>query len=228
MKLLVTNDDGIDAPGLDALFEIAAAIGDAVVVAPADPHSMCSHRVTTTTPLTVEPRGDRRYAVTGTPADCVRVALAHMGNDVDFVLSGINAGGNLGADVYLSGTVAAVREAALFGKPGAAVSHFRRRGVEYDWPRAAAWLAPILRLLTTRNVRPGAFWNVNVPHLDPGAPDPEVVYCRLDPHPLPVRFRVDELGLHYDGNYFERRREPGCDVDVCFHGKIAVTELRLF
>jgi 5'-nucleotidase len=121
-----------------------------------------------------------------------------------------------------------VREAALFGKPGAAVSHFRRRGQEYDWPRAAAWLVPLLHDLADREVRPGAFWNVNVPHLAPGAPEPEVAFCRLDPHPLPVRFRADERGLHYDGNYHERRREPGCDVDLCFRGMITVTELRLF
>lgn len=228
MNLLVTNDDGIDAPGLAALAELAAGIGDAVVVAPADPHSMCSHRVTTMAPLVIEPRGERRHALTGTPADCVRVALAHMSGDIDFVLSGINAGGNLGADVYLSGTVAAVREAALFGKRGAAISHFRRKGMDYDWPRAAQWLAPLLRELANRDSPPGAFWNVNVPHLDAGAPEPAVVFCRLDPHPLPVRFRVDERGLHYDGKYHERQREPGCDVDICFRGMIAVTELQLF
>src|SRR5688572_17400184 len=136
MKFLVTNDDGIDAPGLKALAEAAAQLGEAVVVAPTETLSGCSHRVTTSQPIRVIPRPLSAYAVEGTPADCVRVALHLVAPDVAWVLSGINAGGNLGADVWHSGTVAAVREAVLHGFPGIAVSQYRKRGMEVDWRRA--------------------------------------------------------------------------------------------
>ena len=87
---------------------------------------------------------------------------------------------------------------------------------------------PLLRDLTSQPWQPGTFWNINLPHLDADAPDPEVVYCRLDPAPLPLSFREQDGLLHYNGDYHERRREPGADVDVCFGGKIAVTKLSLF
>jgi 5'-nucleotidase len=228
MKLVLTNDDGIDAPGMRALQEAVRAIGAAVVVAPADALSGCSHRVTTHTPIRVERRGPGRNAVHGTPADCVRVALHDLAADCDWVLSGINAGGNLGADVYISGTVAAVREAVLHGKPGIAVSQYQRGGSEVDWSRAARWVATVAGELLAEPWAPGMFWNVNLPHLAPGTPDPAVVHCRLDPAPLPVRFRVENGLYHYDGNYHRRRATPGCDVDVCFAGRIAVTRLNLF
>src|SRR5262245_36371129 len=104
MKLLLTNDDGIDAPGLGALLAAAAGVGEPVVVAPLDAHSGCSHRVTTHGPIRVERRGPGRFAVAGTPADCVRVGLHDLAPDAGWVLAGINAGGNLGADVWHSGT----------------------------------------------------------------------------------------------------------------------------
>jgi 5'-nucleotidase len=75
---------------------------------------------------------------------------------------------------------------------------------------------------------PGTFWNVNLPHLGPGEADPEVVYCPLDPLPLPVSFRREGELHFYDGDYHRRPCTQGCDVDVCFGGKIAVTRLRLF
>jgi 5'-nucleotidase len=168
------------------------------------------------------------YAVAGTPADCVRVGLHRLVPETTWVLSGINAGGNLGADVYHSGTVAAVREAVLYDKPGIALSQYLKRGLPLDWDRAAAWVVPVLRDLMARPWTRGMFWNVNLPHLEPGAPDPEVVFCRLDPAPLPVSFREEGGLFHYEGNYHLRRREPGTDVDVCFGGKIAVTEITLY
>ncbi len=229
MKLLLTNDDGIDAPGLQALAEAAAGLGDVQIVAPAECHSGGGHRVTTSGPLVVERQGHHRIAVHGTPADCVRVALLRVVPDVEWVVSGINSGGNLGADVYLSGTVAAVREGVLLGKPGVAFSYYRRRDAEFDWPQAARWAKRVLPVILAQPWAPGVFWNVNLPHLPPDAPEPEVVWCRLDPHPLPVSYREDEEGkLFYDGNYHNRLRQPGCDVDVCFSGRIAVTRLNLF
>jgi 5'-nucleotidase len=116
----------------------------------------------------------------------------------------------------------------LHGWPGVAVSQYRRKGWPVDWKRAAAWVAPVLRDLLARPTARGTFWNVNLPHLEPGAPDPEVVFCRLDPTPLPLSFREEGEWLHYDGDYHRRGGEPGTDVDACFSGKIAVTAIALF
>src|SRR5688572_15733741 len=106
MKLLLTNDDGIDAPGLALLREIAAEFGEPFVVAPDQHLSGCGHRVSTEHDLTLDDRGEGRYALSGTPADCVRVGLLHVCPDAAWVLSGVNDGGNLGVDTFLSGTVA--------------------------------------------------------------------------------------------------------------------------
>ncbi|MGC2576085.1 MAG: 5'/3'-nucleotidase SurE, partial [Terrimicrobiaceae bacterium] len=161
--------------------------------------------------------------------DCTRIGLLKLVSDADWVLSGINHGGNLGADVHYSGTVAAVREAVLHGWPGVAVSHYHKRGMEFEWERAANWVARVLAELLARPVEPGLFYNVNLPHLESAESDPEVVFCPLDPHPLPLSYRHDEEnGMYYDGDYQARRRTLGADVDVCFGGRIAVTAIRLF
>jgi 5'-nucleotidase len=227
MKLMLTNDDGITAPGLQALLQAASAVGQAVCVAPVDALSGCSHRVTTKEVIRVERQGETAYAVKGTPADCVRVGLHRLVPDAAWVLAGINFGGNLGADVYHSGTVAAVREAVLHGWPGLAVSQYHKKGLPLDWQRAAAWTVPLLRDLLARPWQAGTLWNINLPHLEPTDPDPEVVFCPLDPLPLPLGFREEADGLYYEGDYHQRRRGTGTDVDVCFGGKIAVTLLRL-
>jgi 5'-nucleotidase len=227
MNLLLTNDDGIDAPGLAALHAAARQLGRVRIVAPAAGHSGCGHRVTTDAPFRVRYVEPDRFAVEGTPADCVRVALHDLAPETAWVLAGVNAGGNLGTDVYHSGTVAAVREGALHGRPGIAVSQYRRRAQEFDWDRASALVLGVLRELLLRPHSPGTFWNVNLPHLAPGAPDPEIVFCPLDPAPLPLRFRREADLFHYAGDYHGRARQPGSDVDVCFGGRIAVTLLRL-
>jgi 5'-nucleotidase len=227
MNLLLTNDDGIDAPGLEALCAAARQFGRVRVVAPADGHSGCAHRVTTDAPIRVRQLESGRFAVAGTPADCVRLGLHELATETNWVLAGINAGGNLGADVYHSGTVAAVREGVLHGRPGIALSQYRRRGVAFDWDRAAALALSVLRELLLRPAAPGSFWNVNLPHLVPEAPDPEIVFCPLEPAPLPLRFRREDDLFHYDGDYHGRARRDGSDVDVCFGGRIAITLLRL-
>jgi 5'-nucleotidase len=227
MKLLLTNDDGIDSPGLAALQQAAVLLGDAIVVAPLEAHSGCSHRVTTGKPIRVDRRKADRFAVDGTPADCVRVALHGLAGDVAWVLAGINEGGNLGADVHHSGTVAAVREAVLHGRPGIALSHYHKSGRDIDWARAVCLIQPLLANLLARPWKPGTFWNINLPHLGPDQPDPEVVFCPLDPGPLPLSFRAEGDSWHYDGNYHERPRASGSDVDVCFAGNIAVTRIAI-
>src|SRR5437868_4145607 len=184
MKFLITNDDGIDAAGLNALLEAAQNFGEATIVAPAEPQSGVSHAVTWHEGVRIEPRGAKRqsgrrlvaessdresglnrpcgserFAIHGTPADCIRLGLLHLVPDANWVLSGINHGANLGADVYYSGTVAAVREAILHGWPGIAFSHYRK-GAEFDWPRATRWITPLLRELLDRPIEPGLFYNV--------------------------------------------------------------------
>lgn len=232
MNLLLTNDDGIDAPGLAALRVVAKRLtkGRIVVVAPAGPMSECSHCVSTREAIRVERRGESEIAVHGSPADCARVALT---TDVcgefrpDWVLSGINAGGNLGVDIYYSGTVAAAREATILGIPSIAISHYLRRGVEVDWDAAGARAEREIRALISQSVEPQAFWNVNLPHLDPGSPEPEAVRCEPSRRPLPVRFAGMENGFLYDGVYSERDRERGSDIAECFAGRISISQLRV-
>ena len=228
MKFLLTNDDGIDAAGLAALVDASRDFGDPVVVAPSGPQSGVSHRVTWQEGVRIERREDNRVAIHGTPADCVRLGLLKVVPDAQWILSGINHGSNLGADVHYSGTVAAVREAVLHGWPGIAVSHYRRSGIAFDWERATKWVKPILRDLLARTIEPGLLYNINLPNLPPEAEQPEVVWCPLDPNPLPLNYRhEEESDLYFAGDYLLRDRTPGADVDVCFGGRIAVTAVRL-
>ena len=228
MKFLVTNDDGIDAAGLEALLAAAREVGEPVVVAPAEPQSGVSHAVTWREGVRIEPRGEGRFAIHGTPADCTRLGLLHLVPEATWILSGINHGANLGADVWYSGTVAAVREALLHGWPGIAFSYYRKSGVEFDWGRATRWVRPVLADLLARPLERGVFYNINLPLISPEADDPEVVWCPLDPKPLPLNYRhEEESGLYYAGDYNLRHRTPGADVDVCFGGRIAVTAVRL-
>lgn len=227
MHFLVTNDDGIDAPGLAALEQALVELGESLVLAPDECHSGCSHKATTDRPLELTPLGGNRHRLDGTPTDCTRVGLTHLFSRADWVMAGINDGGNLGADVYLSGTVAAVREGVLLGKPGIAVSQYRRRGIIPDWQRAARWTAATLKVLFDRPLPAGAFWNVNLPCLDGDVEMPELVFCPLDPNPLPVSFRFEDNRLRYAGNYHQRLRKAGSDVDVCFSGRIAVSQISL-
>lgn len=227
MKIILTNDDGIDAAGLAALERAATGLGDLVVIAPIAENSNCGHRVTTHAELRVEQRGPARFAIHGTPADCVRLALHHLANDAGAVLSGINHGGNLGADAWISGTVAAAREAVLHGRRGIAVSQYRRRGLAVDWDTAAEWLRPMLMQMLTSAPTPGRLLNINLPHLDVGSPPPPAVRCPLDPSPLPLAYTAQGDAWLYSGNYHQRQRVPGSDVDVCFSGSIAISELPL-
>jgi 5'-nucleotidase len=227
MKLLLTNDDGIDAPGLAALRRAVEGLGEPFTLAPSEQLSGCSHRVTTKEPLRFIERAQDCFVVDGTPADCVRAGLHALVPDAAWVLAGINAGGNLGADVYLSGTVAAAREAVLDGVPGIAVSHYLKRNQPVDWDMAVTWVRPILAELFRQASSPGVFWNINLPHLPPGSPSPQVEYCHLDPHPMPIKWRREGGLLYNEGVYHDRMRQAGSDVDVCFCGRIAVTRLSL-
>lgn len=228
MVFVITNDDGIDAPGIRTLVKAVKALQqDVVIVAPQEHLSGCSHQVTTTRPIQIQQRSEWEYAIAGTPADCIRIALGYLGLKVDYVLSGINAGGNLGADVYVSGTVAAVREASLHRIPGAAISHYRQGKREIDWDLATAQTSRVLANLLSQSITPGTFWNVNLPHLPTGSSEPAIQFCPPCTQPLPAAYRGDNDLLYYSGEYAKRPRDPGADVDVCFSGNIAVTRLHI-
>ena len=229
MSWVLTNDDGVAAPGLAALEEAAREFGDLIVVAPASEASGCSHRTTTDSAFCVRRLGERRLAVEGTPADCVRVAIHRFGSEIEGVLAGINSGGNLGADVFHSGTVAAAREAALHGLRTFAISHYRNRELTSDdWRRATRWTRDVLGKLIARPSVAGRIWNVNLPCLAPGQEAVETVECPLDLSPLPLVYvECEGDQICYAGKYNQRARRAGADIDVCFGGQIAITELGL-
>jgi len=229
MNVLITNDDGIQADGLAALSRaVKHAFPHAHVftVAPSEPMSLVGHRVTTHAPLAVTEAGPDAWAVAGTPADCVRVALKQiLPKRPDWVFSGVNHGGNMGQDVYISGTVAAVREAAYHGFRGVAFSQYLKRGLPLDWEIIGRRAGGMLQKLLQLQLDDGAFWNVNFPHLAAGDPEPEARQAELERGPLPVSYEETEGGLLYQGAYGDRPRADGSDVDVCFRGQISISKL---
>ena len=118
-------------------------------------------------------------------------------------------------------------EAALNRVPGIAISHYCHRRRPIDWDLAADLTAKVLADLLARPLEPGSFWNVNLPHLEVGQPLPELVFCPPCTQPLPIGYRIEGDIFHYAGDYGNRPRDPGGDVDVCFSGQIAVTQIRL-
>ena len=233
MHFLLTNNDGIDAPGLAALEAgILALGGECTIVAPAVEQSQCGHRVTTRETLLVESRGDGRHAVHGTPADCVRIALYGLKVKPDVVLSGVNQGGNMGQDIAISGTVAAVREAAYHGLPAMAFSHYIISGREFDWQRISTWTAEMVERLLKEPLHDGQFWNVNFPHLPPGPlPLPAVLHTHPARSPLGVAFEAGPAGEHtayqYTARYADRPQDAGSDVAICFGGNVSISRLNV-
>ncbi len=230
-KYLLTNDDGIDAPGLAAL---QLALGTrARIVAPLEHQSGCGHQVTTHRPIQLLTRPNRDelllpdYAIAGTPADCVRIALKHLCLDVDYAISGINAGGNLGVDAYISGTVAAVREAAILGIPGIAISQYKQSPHPIDWQIGSQLAKYAIEHLLTLPLPSRSFWTVNLPYCANSHKLPQIVLCEPSSDPLPIDYRLQDDVLIYTGVYRDRVRTSGTDVDVCFGGNIAVTQLKV-
>lgn len=227
MTIVLTNDDGVDAPGIYALQRALNGRSHGIV-APHVPLSGCSHQFNRSGSLEIEQRGENIYAITGTPADCTRVALAHLYPQAEWVLSGINAGGNLGADIYVSGTVAAVREATLLRKPAIAFSHYIQRGRPIDWDVATRLVSKVLSTLLPQPLEPGCFWNVNLPHLSADDPDPAMVECPCCTQPLPTEFAVIDRQFRYTGDYNQRPRDKGSDVEICFSGQISLSKICLW
>lgn len=175
MRILVTNDDGINAPGLKVLEAIARAISDDIwVVAPAEEQSGAGHSLTLTRPLRLRKHDERRYSVTGTPSDAVIMAVRHLMKDCppDIVLSGVNRGANLADDVTYSGTVSAAMEGAISGIPSIAFSQvYASEGMGDTVPFACAeaWGERVLRPLLALPADQRRLINVNFPALAPDA-----------------------------------------------------------
>jgi 5'-nucleotidase len=166
--ILLTNDDGVHAPGIKALAAGLGGLGTVHVVAPDREVSACAQSLTLKHPLRAERVDERVYAVDGTPADCVNLALVKLlPRRPDLVISGINRGANMGEDVFYSGTVGGAREGTFFGVPSIAVSLAVREARELDFSPAAAFTARLAAIVLTRGLPERTLLNVNVP---PGAP----------------------------------------------------------
>lgn len=166
LRILVTNDDGIHAPGLKALERVAKSLSDDVwTVAPEVEQSATSHSLTTRRPLRLRKFGRRRFSVDGTPTDCVLVAVNKVLADrrPDLVLSGFNHGGNLGEDVTYSGTVAAAMEGATLGIHSVALSQVRREGQPASFKPGEAHAARVIRKLLEMDWPHDLLMNVNFP-----------------------------------------------------------------
>lgn len=168
MRILLSNDDGINAPGLKLLEKIAHTLTDDVwIVAPELDQSGASHSLTLRDPLRIREVSDKKFAVNGTPTDCVLVAATHILKDTPptVVLSGINYGANLAEDITYSGTVAAAMEGALLGIPSIAISQVVNHGHPAKWSTAEHFVPPLLAKLLEYPLQEHIFVNINVPDL---------------------------------------------------------------
>jgi 5'-nucleotidase len=234
MTILVTNDDGIHAPGLRSLEAIAAELSDDIwVVAPETEQSGASHSLTLSDPLRLRQLGERRFAVKGTPTDCVLMALKRvMPTAPDLVLSGVNRGQNLSEDVTYSGTVAAAMEGTNLGVQSIALS--QTYGVNssdtLNWQTAEAHGPALVRTLIGAEWGTGVLMNVNFPDCEPGdvAGIEITTQGKRDQGLVRLDERIDARGRAYYWIGFERIRSnpaQGTDLKAIYDGKISVTPL---
>ena len=169
MRILLTNDDGVNAPGLKVLEAIARVFSDDIwIVAPSEEQSGAGHSLTLTQPVRLRKLGERRFCVTGTPTDAVMMAISHLLKDErpDLILSGVNRGANLAEDVTYSGTVSAAMEGALAGIPSIALSQVHARegmGDTAPFSAAESWAERALRPLIGRPMDHRTLININFP-----------------------------------------------------------------
>ncbi|MBL9038649.1 MAG: 5'/3'-nucleotidase SurE [Archangium sp.] len=229
MRILVSNDDGVSARGVQALAAAVASLGEVWVVAPEENQSATSHSLSLHDPLRIRKVAERTFAIDGTPADSVYVAIHHLLKDEPptLVLAGINHGPNLAEDVIYSGTVAAAMEGALLGFPAIAFSLATQRGFEFE--HAAAFAGAFVKSLLARELPKRMLLNVNIPA---GGPVTGYDVVRLGRHtygPSLVE-REDPRGRRYywiGGTGYEHVKEPGTDVSTVFdEGRASVTPLQ--
>ena len=233
-RVLISNDDGIEAPGLKLLERLVRPLAAEVwVVAPESEQSAAGHSLTLRRPLRIRKISPRRYAVDGTPTDSVLMGVNKIMRDCrpDLVLSGINRGGNLGEDVTYSGTVAAAMEGTLLGIPSIALSQVTDNGRKPRWTATEEWLGEVVKRLCAVPWPRNVLINVNFPDADAGA----VTGIEAT---LQGRRKIgDELAEGVDprgDTYFwignqrtEDRYKPGTDLEAVSRGAISVTPLAL-
>ncbi len=236
LRILITNDDGVDAPGLSVMVEIANAISDDVwVVAPDGNQSGAGHRFTFGRELRFEERAPRRFAVVGgSPADCVVAGMTHLLGDkpADLVLSGVNAGQNLGDIVNCSGTAGGAREGALQGAIGIAMSQSMDYAVTHkpDWSNASRFGAEVVEAILGAHGGDDVFYNVNFPFCETA----DVTGLAAVPHQRFSRSPIRYYGSDQEGEFFMAIPEtplpldPGADFEVLRSGNaITVTPFSL-
>jgi 5'-nucleotidase len=193
MIILISNDDGIHSEGLHALEEALARIGEIYTVAPDREQNAVSHSLTLHRPLRIEEISPRRFAVNGTPTDCVNLAVkGFLPIRPQLVVSGINKGANLGDDITYSGTVSAAIEGSLLGIPSIAVS-LVSRGPAYYFGPAAEFAATLAAEVIAQGMPPDTLLNVNVPNL---------------PHEAIKGYRLTRQGKRHYGEKIEARIDP--------------------
>ncbi|MEO1045405.1 MAG: 5'/3'-nucleotidase SurE [Pseudomonadota bacterium] len=243
MRILLTNDDGVHAPGLAVLLNIARQLSDDIwIVAPSEENSGAGHSLTLSRPLRVRRHGDRHYSVDGTPTDSVLMAVAKLMKDSppDLILSGVNRGGNLAEDVSYSGTVSAAVEGALAGIPSIALSQCYSRegaGNSVSFETAENWgvrvLQPLIALLSDDAAMPArTLLNVNFPACAAGdvAGIRSVALGRHDYGRVRIITNQDPRGFDY--HWFglaptEKTPEHSSDLEAVSENHISVTPLHL-
>jgi 5'-nucleotidase len=238
MHILLTNDDGINAPGLLALEEIARALSPSrlTIVAPEYDQSGVAHSLSLNDPLRLREVSPDRYAVKGTPTDCVIMAIHRIfgGSRPDLVLSGVNRGHNVAEDITYSGTVAGAMEGAILGVPSFALSQSYASGdrESVPWSTAVTHAPALIRRIQAAGVSPDTLININFPNC--GAEDVAgVSVCvqgKRDAALLKIDERRDGRNLPYYWIGFERQRStprPGSDLAALAERRIAVTPLRV-
>lgn len=222
--ILLSNDDGIEAPGLRALLSTLQRLGEVWVVAPEGERSTASHALTLREPVAVRKRGEREFAVNGWPADCVYLGMfGLLPKRPDIVVSGINVGPNMGSDVIYSGTVAAARESFLRGVPSIAVS--LNEGEDYGL--ASSFTTELVGSCLDGCPEP-MLLNVNVPKGE--AIGVRVTRLGQRAYPERARFERREGEVEYyriGGGLLPQRGNPGTDTDAVEAGFISVTPLSI-
>lgn len=231
MRILVTNDDGVHAPGIVALAEALRLVGKVTVVAPDRERSAVGHALTLHHPLRVTEIMAGIFAVDGTPTDCVNLGIhALLAGSPDIVVSGVNRGGNLGDDITYSGTVSAALEATLMGIPAIAVS-LAANGHGSNYRPAAAFAARLAREVLERGLPRDTFLNVNVPDLPAEELGGPVITSQgKRDYGGDIVAKVDPRGRNYywiGGNEPVFRDIEGTDFHAVKRGRISVTPLHL-